>query len=64
MVAVTEMGAIVCPPVPAFYQRPQSVQDIVRHSVARALICWALTTICSALARSVTAMPDRDLRDF
>ena len=37
MVAVTEMGAIVCPPVPAFYQRPQSVQDIVRHSVARAL---------------------------
>ena len=37
MVAATEMGAIVCPPVPAFYQRPQSVQDIVRHSVARAL---------------------------
>ncbi len=37
MVAVTEMGAIVCPPVPAFYQRPQSVDDIVRHSVARVL---------------------------
>jgi len=37
MVAVTEMGAIVCPPVPAFYQRPQSVQDIVRHGVARVL---------------------------
>ena len=37
MVSVTEMGAIVCPPVPAFYQRPQSVADIVDHSVARAL---------------------------
>lgn len=37
MVAVTEMGAIVCPPLPAFYLRPQSVADIVDYSVARAL---------------------------
>lgn len=37
MVTVTEMGAVVCPPVPAFYQRPQTVDDIVQHSVARAL---------------------------
>ncbi|HEY0886032.1 MAG TPA: UbiX family flavin prenyltransferase, partial [Ramlibacter sp.] len=28
MVAVTEMGAIVAPPLPAFYLRPQSVQDV------------------------------------
>lgn len=37
MVSVTEMGAIVCPPVPAFYMHPQSVGDIVDYSVARAL---------------------------
>jgi flavin prenyltransferase len=37
MVAVTEMGGIVCPPVPAFYLRPQTVQDIVDQAVARAL---------------------------
>ncbi len=37
MVAVTEMGAIVCPPVPAFYLRPRSVDDIVDHTVARVL---------------------------
>jgi 4-hydroxy-3-polyprenylbenzoate decarboxylase len=37
MTAVTEMGAIVCPPVPAFYLRPQSVDDIVNASVARVL---------------------------
>ncbi|NMM81490.1 3-octaprenyl-4-hydroxybenzoate carboxy-lyase [Acidovorax sp. SRB_14] len=37
MVAVTEMGAIVCPPLPAFYLRPTSVGDIVDYSVARAL---------------------------
>ncbi len=37
MVSVTEMGAIVCPPLPAFYLRPASVGDIVDHSVARVL---------------------------
>ena len=37
MTQVTEMGAIVMPPVPAFYAKPQSVDDIVNHSVGRAL---------------------------
>jgi flavin prenyltransferase len=37
MTAVTEMGAIVMPPVPAFYIRPTTIDDIVRHSVGRAL---------------------------
>ncbi len=37
MTAVTEMGAIVMPPVPAFYTRPASVDDIVAHSVGSAL---------------------------
>lgn len=37
MATVTEMGGIVCPPVPAFYLRPRSVDDIVDHTVARVL---------------------------
>jgi 4-hydroxy-3-polyprenylbenzoate decarboxylase len=37
MISVTEMGAIVCPPLPAFYLRPKSVADIVDGSVARVL---------------------------
>lgn len=37
MVSVTEMGAIVAPPLPAFYLRPQSVDEIVDGSVARVL---------------------------
>jgi 4-hydroxy-3-polyprenylbenzoate decarboxylase len=37
MVSVTEMGAIVCPPMPAFYLHPQSLDDIVDASVARVL---------------------------
>jgi flavin prenyltransferase len=37
MTSVTEMGAIVCPPMPAFYLRPQTVDDVVNFSVARVL---------------------------
>ncbi|MGI9135201.1 MAG: UbiX family flavin prenyltransferase [Rhodoferax sp.] len=37
MLAVTEMGAIVCPPLPAFYLRPQTLADIVDQSVLRVL---------------------------
>ncbi|MEB2844200.1 UbiX family flavin prenyltransferase [Rhizobiales bacterium RZME27] len=37
MVSVTEMGATVMPPVPAFYHRPQSVGDIVDHIARRAI---------------------------
>ncbi|HFN3809271.1 TPA: UbiX family flavin prenyltransferase [Escherichia coli] len=37
MATVTEMGGIIFPPVPAFYQRPQTVDEIVTHSVNRAL---------------------------
>ncbi|MBF7981446.1 MULTISPECIES: UbiX family flavin prenyltransferase [Rahnella] len=37
MQQVTESGAIAFPPVPALYARPTSVEDIIAHSVARAL---------------------------
>ena len=37
MVAATEMGAVVFPPVPAFYAKPKSIEDLVAHSVARML---------------------------
>ena len=37
MTALTEMGAIVAPPLPAFYPKPQSVDDIIDHSVGRVL---------------------------
>jgi 2,5-furandicarboxylate decarboxylase 2 len=37
MTAVTEMGGIVFPPVPAFYSRPNSIQDMVDHTTGRVL---------------------------
>jgi len=37
MLAVTEMGAIVAPPVPAFYSKPASLDDMVDHTLGRVL---------------------------
>jgi flavin prenyltransferase len=37
MLAATENGAIVVPPVPAFYPRPRTVDDIINHTVGRCL---------------------------
>jgi flavin prenyltransferase len=42
MTQVTEAGAIVMPPVPAFYARPQSIDDLVNHTVGRALDLFGL----------------------
>lgn len=37
MTAATEMGAIIYPPVPAFYARPQTIEEMVDHTLVRML---------------------------
>jgi polyprenyl P-hydroxybenzoate/phenylacrylic acid decarboxylase-like protein len=37
MVAATESGAVVFPPVPAFYTAPKTIEDLVAHTVGRIL---------------------------
>lgn len=37
MISATEAGAIICPPMPAFYLRPHTVNDLVDASIARTL---------------------------
>jgi len=37
MVSVTEMGAIIAPPVPAFYARPQNLDQMIEHTLGRVL---------------------------
>jgi len=37
MTSITEMGAVIMPPVPAFYCRPNTIQDVVDHTVGKAL---------------------------
>jgi len=37
LLALAEMGAVILPPMPAFYHRPKGLDDIVNHTVARVL---------------------------
>jgi len=44
MTAVTEMGAIVYPPVPAFYPRPVQIDELVDHTIGRVLDLFDIET--------------------
>jgi 4-hydroxy-3-polyprenylbenzoate decarboxylase len=37
MLKLARMGAVICPAMPAFYQQPKTVDDIVRQTVVRVL---------------------------
>lgn len=49
MLAVTEMGGIICPPVPAFYHKPTTIDELIQDSVTRVL---ALFELDSGLVRA------------
>ena len=49
MTAVTEMGGVIFPPLPAFYHRPQSIGEMVDDTVERVL---ALLGIAGAAPKS------------
>lgn len=53
------MGAVICPPMPAFYQHPQSVGDIVDHGVGRILDLFGIE---SGLVRRWQGAAGRDGR--
>ncbi len=58
MQAVTESGGVIAPPVPAFYTRPATIDDLVTHSVARVLDLFDLEVDIPRWAEPGTA-PDR-----
>lgn len=53
MTAVTEMGGVIFPPLPAFYLRPQSIDDLVNETVERVL---ALVGLNAAAPRAWTGL--------
>jgi 4-hydroxy-3-polyprenylbenzoate decarboxylase len=72
MLAVTEMGAIVAPPVPAFYAKPRTLDEMVDHTLGRVLDLFGIdsgTVRRWGEAEGVRARPsqdatgDRDERD-
>ena len=61
MTAVTEMGGIIFPPVPAFYARPKSLDELVAHSVARVLDLFGVHSPKLARWRGMKGTPrERD----
>lgn len=42
MLTLSDMGAIIAPAMPAFYSRPQSLDDVIDHTVARVLDLFGL----------------------
>lgn len=60
MVAATEAGAIVMPPVPAFYTKPTSVEEIVDHIVGRALDLFDLDAGLVSRWQGTKPSPEED----
>ena len=44
MAQVTEMGGVIFPPVPAFYVRPKTIEELVDHSIGRVLDLFDIET--------------------
>jgi flavin prenyltransferase len=56
MEAVTLMGGVIFPPVPAFYQRPATIDELVDHTVARVLDLFQVAhTLAPAWDGRITA---------
>jgi 4-hydroxy-3-polyprenylbenzoate decarboxylase len=58
MLRLTDMGAILFPPVPAFYQRPKDLEDIIRHSIGKILDLFDIEVPDFKRWAGVTASPD------
>ena len=63
MVALTEMGAIIAPPIPGFYHNPQSVLDLVDHSVDRILDLFGLPPAGVRRWDGRKAVPEEDVTE-
>ena len=42
MLKLSRMGTVICPPMPGFYQRPETIEDIVKQTVVRILDQFAI----------------------
>lgn len=62
MTAVTEMGGVVFPPLPSFYQKPASIEEMVDHTVSRVMDLFGVEHILAprwAGMKGVSADPER-----
>jgi 4-hydroxy-3-polyprenylbenzoate decarboxylase len=62
MTQVTEMGAVVCPPSPGFYTRPDTIQDLIDHTVSRLLDVIGVS-LATPLSSRWVGPPNRRVAD-
>lgn len=58
MTAVTEMGGIVFPPLPSFYHRPASIDEMVDHTVARVIDLFGIDNAIAPRWQGMTSPRD------
>lgn len=63
MTAAAEAGAIIAPPVPAFYSRPTSVDEIVDHTARRMLVRIGMTELAPKAWVGLSRGSDREKSD-
>lgn len=64
MLKLSRMGVVICPPVPAFYTRPQSIDEMVNYSCARMLDQLGIHLDVSRWSGAMAASPpDSSRRD-
>lgn len=61
MLAISDMGGIIAPPVPAFYGNPRTLDDIVDHTIGRALDLFDIDTGAFPRWGAEPGWPTRDL---
>ncbi len=59
MLKLSRMGVVICPPVPAFYTRPQTIDEMVNYSVARLLDQLGIHLDVSRWAGAMAASPQQ-----
>ncbi|HTK35336.1 MAG TPA: UbiX family flavin prenyltransferase [Caulobacteraceae bacterium] len=59
MAQVTEMGGVIAPPVPAFYSRPKTLDDLINHTIGRALDLFDLNVAIKRWKDSAAAPEDQ-----
>jgi 4-hydroxy-3-polyprenylbenzoate decarboxylase len=40
MLTAASLGAVILPPMPAFYHQPQTIQDLIQHTIGKVLDCF------------------------
>ena len=57
MLALSESGGVIAPPVPAFYALPKTIDEVVRHTVGRVLDLFDIDTDFSRWGEQVSDIP-------